>query len=159
MSEKQILSDDLVMFLESQGAVIVSTLDDDGSIHCSAKGVVGINKKGTIYLIDLYHHNTYKNLKERSTVTITSIDEHKFLGWTLQGKAKIVPQDEITDDISLQWEKKIVKRITNRIINNVQVSKKNHGVSELHLPEIPKYLIEIDVNKVINLRPVAVGQK
>ena len=150
------LPDDLVKFFENQGAVIVSTLDEDGMIHSSVKGIVGINKNGTLYVIDLYHHNTYNNLKRSPVVNVTSIDEKKFLGWALQGTAKIVPQDEINDEISLEWKKRVIKRIIDRIISNVKVHKKEHGVSEVHLPEDPKYLIEIDVKKIFNLRPVSI---
>ena len=48
------LNDEVFYFLNKQGYVIVSTLDADGYIHNSCKGIVKIDKAGKIYLFDLY---------------------------------------------------------------------------------------------------------
>ncbi|MDP8216737.1 MAG: pyridoxamine 5'-phosphate oxidase family protein [Candidatus Kaelpia imicola] len=147
------LSDKVVDFLERQSFVIVSTIDSDGRIHCSAKGIVGIHKDGSVFVIDLYRNKTYDNLKNDPRVSITQVDEHSFTGYTLQGKAKIVFKDQINDDQIKEWEKKVLKRISDRLVKSVQSEKASSMHHEAQLPEEPKYLIEIDVESIIDLSP------
>ncbi len=147
------LKREIVRLFEKQGFVIVSTIDDKGRIHCSAKGIVGIDEGGKVFVIDLYKYRTYKNLKKNSTVSITAVDENNFAGFTLQGDAKIVPREEIEEHIVQEWEKRIVRRISTRIIKSVQSDAKTRSHFEAELPTHPKYLIEIDVKNIIDLSP------
>ena len=148
----QKLSKDVVQFLANQGFVIVATLDSTGNIHCAAKGIVGIEEEGKVYLIDLYKAGTFRNLLGNPTISITSVDEHQFKGYTLKGKARIVERDKIEGHIIAEWERRVVDRISKRVIKNI---KQDKG-SALH-PEAkfthPEYLIEVDVESVVDLSP------
>ncbi|MBN2483502.1 MAG: pyridoxamine 5'-phosphate oxidase family protein [Candidatus Omnitrophica bacterium] len=152
MNQKNKLSSAIMNFLHRQGFVIVSTLDAEKRIHCSAKGIAGIEKEGKIYLIDLYLARTFENLRRDPTVTITAVDEHLFTGYTLKGKAQIVAQEKIAGHIVKSWEEKVVKRVSTRVIKNIR--KDTQGT---HHPEAqfahPKYLIVMDVEEVIDLTP------
>ena len=147
-----ILSDEIIHFFEKQGFVIVSTLDEDDNIHCAAKGIVGIEKKGKVYLIDLYRAKTYKNLQEKPTISITAVDEHLFIGYNLKGKAKIVEREKIKKHIIEKWEERLIKRISKRLIKNIKADK-----GSLHHPEarfpLPQYLIEVEVEDIVDLTP------
>ena len=145
------LPEKVVHFLGSQHFVIVSTIDFKGRIHCSAKGIVGIEKEGKVFIIDVYKNNTLRNLKKDSRVSITSVDEHKFMGFTLQGTAKIVLREDIEDRIVAEWENRILKRMTERITKSVHDGAKSKKHFEAQLPQQPKYLIEIDVENIIDL--------
>lgn len=147
------LSNDIVNFLEKQGFVIVSTLDSSGSIHCSAKGIVGIEKKGKVYLIDLYKAKTFGNLQKDSTISITAVDEHLFIGYTLKGKAKIVDRNKIKSHIIKDWEERLIQRISKRLIKSLKDYKKSSQHPEAKFPH-PQYLIEVDVGEVVDLTPV-----
>lgn len=141
-------------FLEKQGYVVISTIDKKtGHIHCAAKGIVGLDKKGMVFIIDLYKNRTYRNLKKNPAVSITAIDETTFTGYTLQGKGKIVPHKEIEDHVIAAWENKIIQRISARVKQSVQSGKKSHEHHEIKLPKIPSHLIEVDVDKIIDLSP------
>lgn len=148
----QILSDDIVNFLERQGFSIVSTLDADGRIHCAAKGIVGIDKKGKVFLIDLYKAETFKNLQRNPTISITSIDEHLFMGYTLKGKAKIVDRSKIKSHIIKAWEERVIARISKRVIKSIKDYRKSGHHPEAKFPH-PEYLIEIDVESIVDLTP------
>ena len=143
---------DIVVFLERQGFVIVSTLDKNGKIHCAAKGIAGIEKSGKIYMIDLYCRRTFANLKKNSTISITAIDDSRFEGYTLKGKGQIVKRDQIKDHIIKNWESKIVERISQRVIKNIKISKKSLHHPEARLPQ-PRYLIVMDVEDIVDLTP------
>lgn len=146
------LSGDLINFLEKQSFSIVSTLDAKGSIHCAAKGIVGIDKKGKIFLIDLYKAETFKNLQKNPTISITSIDEHLFMGYTIKGKAKIVDRNKIKNHIIQAWEERLIGRISKRLIKSVKDYKKSGHHPEAKFPH-PEYLIEVEVDDVVDLTP------
>ena len=146
------LTDSIVQFFQEQGFVIVSTLDAQGQIHCSAKGIASIEEDGHVHLIDLYRSHTFHNLQNNPTASITAVDEHRFVGYTLQGKARIVERDKIEDDHLKKWEQKVIARISKRVIKNIQKQKKEGHHPEAHFAE-PQYLIVLDVEKVIDLTP------
>ncbi len=145
------IPDKAAKLLKENGFVIVSTLDKSGGIHCSAKGVIEV-KKGQVYLIDLYKRITYVNLERDPTISITAIDEHKFIGFTLKGKAEIVKREKIKEKLIIRWEQRIVERISKRVIKNVKKEKSSVKHPESKFPR-PEYLIEMDVNQIVDLTP------
>ncbi len=145
------IPEEIMYFLRDQGFVIVSTINSRGKIHCAAKDVISIEPEGRVILIDLYCNNTYKNLTRNPTVSITSVDEHRFMGFTLQGKAKLISSNDIKEEHLNKWEDKIIKRISSRVIKGVQAGMKSKKHYEIGLPRHPKYLIEIDVENIIDL--------
>lgn len=140
-------------FLENQGFVIVSTIDREGRIHCSAKGIVGLDRAGKVFIIDLYMRQTFQNLNKDPRISITAIDEKQFIGYTLQGKARIVSRAQIEDHIVSVWEGRILQRASKRIAVAVQTGVKSKDHFEMKLPKKPKYLIEMDVENIIDLSP------
>ncbi len=148
------IPDAVTRFLEKRGFVIVSTIDSRGRIHCAAKGIVRMDKKGKVYLLDLYKGQTFKNLCGNPAISITAIDERHFAGYTLQGKAAIVRQDIVEDDLA-QWEDKIIGRISARVIDSVQREIKSSAHPEARLPQ-PKYLIVMEVVQIVDLKPPSV---
>ncbi len=149
------IPDKITKLLLSQGYVVVSTLDKEGSIHCSAKGVADVfGLKGKVYLIDLYKRVTYLNLLKEPTLSITAIDENQFIGFTLKGKAKIVKKEKIRDESIKKWERKIIERISKRVIRDVKKDKISARHPESKLPSF-EYLIEMEVFQIIDLTPPA----
>lgn len=146
------LDENIINFFHNQGFAIVSTLDANGSIHCAAKGIVGIEEEGRVYMVDLYKASTFSNLKRNSTASITAIDEHQFIGYTLKGKAKIVERDKIEEHIIKSWEDKVIQRISQRVIRDVKSDRKLPHHPEAKFPH-PQYLIELDVADVVDLAP------
>ena len=148
------LNDELVHFLHRQGHTVISTIDEDGSIHNSCKGIVEIDKEGNIYLLDLYKQRTYENLKNNNHITLTVVDEHKFEGYCLKGKATIVDEKKVPSKTIEAWEKKITGRISQRILKNVHGQKGHPKHPEMLFP-MPEYAIEMTVESVVDLTPHA----
>ena len=146
------LSDEIVFFLEKQEHVIVSTLEPSGGIHCSVKGIVGIEKEGKVFLIDLYFGRTFQNLKRNPAITITSVDGHRFVGYALSGKARIVEREKIRDSIIAAWEERVIRRISQRMLRDIKEESRAAHHPESMFPH-PQYLIEIDVKKITDLAP------
>ncbi|MBU4334776.1 MAG: pyridoxamine 5'-phosphate oxidase family protein [Candidatus Omnitrophica bacterium] len=152
-SIKMKLPDEIIKFLDEQNIVIVSTFDENENIHCSVKGIIGSEETEKIFIIDVYKKRTYKNLKRNPKVSITAVDEQKFKGYTLQGKAKLIIQQKISKNVLERYEERITRRISNRVIKGVQKCTKSSKHHEGELPILPKYLIEIAVEKIIDLSP------
>ncbi|UCG35740.1 MAG: pyridoxamine 5'-phosphate oxidase family protein [Candidatus Omnitrophota bacterium] len=146
------LSPEIIDFLKKQGFVIVSTLDEAGSIHCSTKGIVGIEKEGKIHLVDLYKENTFNNLGRNPTISITAVDDDKFIGFTLKGEAKIVERENLEVHIIIEWENRVIERISKRVIKDITKGQKPLIPPESLFPQ-PQYLIEMDVEDIVDLAP------
>lgn len=153
------LSDEIIKLFSKQGAIVISTIDAHKRIHCSVKGLIGIEREGKVFVIDLYTGTTYRNLLKNSTVSLTVVDEERFMGFTLQGKAKIVSREEIKEHLVKEWEKRIIQRVSKRMIASIQRGHKTKKHFEADLPKHPQHLIEIDVENVIDLSPPAMHKK
>ena len=134
----KMFSEDVIHFLKKQGYVIVSTIADDGTIHNACKGLLKIIPEGQIYLLDLYMGRTYRNLKKNSVISLTSADEHSFSGYSLKGRAEIVPKENLDPSLIRAWDEAIVSRVTSRMLKNIRGEKGHHLHPEALLPN-PKY--------------------
>ncbi len=146
------LSRDIIRFFEKQQITIVSTIDSRGKIHCAVKGIGDVEPDGSVYIVDLYLSKTFKNIKKNSTVSITTIDEKGFKGYTLQGDARIIEKTKIPSRILAKWEERLLRRISSRVIAGIQMGVTSREHHEAQLPEL-KYVIAIDVKKIIDLTP------
>jgi general stress protein 26 len=143
---------EIVDFFQAQNFVIVSTVDKDGSLHNACKGIVKIDTGGSAYLLDLYKGKTFNNLTRNSRISITAVDEHRFKGYCLKGRAKIIKQDVISPQILKAWELKISSRITQRLLKNVLGQKGHLRHPEALLPR-PEYMIVADIKDIVDLTP------
>ncbi len=146
------LGDDIIQFFHSQGYVVVSTIDKDGFHPSCCKGIVKINRAGRVYILDLYRANTYDNLKRNPRITITAIDEHKFIGYCLKGRAKILLEEKMESGRMKAGESRITGRLTHRLLKNIREEKGHPRHPEILLPR-PEYMIAMDVEEVVDLTP------
>jgi len=146
------LKDEIVRFFQNQHFAIVATVDPNGSLHNSCKGIIQINQNGRVYLLDLYREKTFTNLKKNPNISITAVDEHKFRGYCLKGVAKIIKGDRLNPSVIKAWENKISGRITHRVLRNIHGEKGHPRHPEVLLPK-PEYMILVEVKEVVNLTP------
>jgi len=147
------LDQNVITFFKRQRYIIVSTIDRRTKIpHNSCKGIVKIDESGIVYILDLYKWRTYANLKDNPNISITSVDEHKFKGWCLKGKGKIVPSEKLKKDVIAAWETKISGRITHRMVKNMKEYSGHKRHPESQLPK-PEYMIVMTVEQVVDLIP------
>jgi len=146
------LKDEIVHFSRRQPYTIITTIDKKGFPHNSCKGIIKITPGGKIYILDLYKRRTYENLKKNHYIAVTAVDGHKFKGYCLKGKARIIKEGQFTPGLIKAWEKKINNRVTSRIIRNIHGEPGADRHPEILLPE-PEYLIVMDLEEVIDLTP------
>ena len=146
------LSNEIVHYFKNQILSIVTTIDEKGFPHNACKGIIDIDKKGNVYLSDLYTNRTYKNLKRNSSISITSVDEHKFVGYCLKGTAKIMEGQKLSNHLIKAWDKLIASRLTRRLLKEMRGEKGHHHHTEALLPN-PKYIIAVKVKEIVDLTP------
>jgi len=142
----------IIEFLRTQDFVIVSSIDQDGFPHSSAKAIVKINPAGEIYLVDVYHGVTSENIKRNAHISISAVDEHKFIGYCLKGKARKMPDDSISQEIIKTWEDNITSRLAKRLLKNLGKNQGQRHHPEASLPG-PKHLIALEVQEIVDLAP------
>jgi len=148
----------VIEFFQEQGCVLVSTIDEKGRPHSACKGIVGIEGDGRIYLFDLYRKKTHRNLLHNPNISIAAFDEHNFKGYCLKGKARAVITEKIDSQFIQNWENKISRRLTNRLLRNIREEKVSHRYSEAMMPN-PEYLIVMEVEEVVDLAPPHLRRK
>jgi uncharacterized pyridoxamine 5'-phosphate oxidase family protein len=151
------IPDEIVHFFRKQHFVIVSTIDKFNKPHSSCKGIVKIDEKGKIYILDLYKWRTYGNLKRNPHMSITAVDEHKFKGWCLKGRAKIILGKRLSRDVIKAWETRIAGRITHRLLKNIREEKGHRRHPEVQLPK-PEYMIVMEIEDIVDLIPKNLGR-
>ncbi len=142
----------VIQFFKDQGYVIVSTIDKSGYAHSACKDIIKIQESGKVFLLDVYHAETYKNLVRQPRVSITAVNEHKFKGYCLKGVARLISKEELTEDIVSVWETRITSRLTERLLKNIHEEKGHKAHPEALLPN-PKYMIEVDIKEIVDLTP------
>jgi general stress protein 26 len=142
----------IIDFLRSQGFVIVSSIDQNGFPHSSCKGIVKIDPAGEIYLIDVYHGATSENIENNPHVSVSAVDEHKFIGYCLKGKARTLRDAAISQEIIKTWEDNITSRLAKRLLKNLVQDQVQGHHPEASLPH-PKYLIVLEVEEIVDLAP------
>lgn len=145
------ISDTIINFLRAQGFVIVSSIDQNGFPHNSCKDIVKIEPDGKIYLIDVYHGLTTKNIKLNPQVSVSAVDEHKFIGYCLKGKARMMA-DTISQEMIKTWEDNITSRLARRLLRNLTQDQGQRHHPEASLP-FPKQLILLEVEEIVDLAP------
>ena len=142
----------IIDFLRTQGFVIISSIDGNGFPHSSCKDIVKIEPGGRIYLMDVFYGLTAENIKHNPRVSISAVDEHKFMGYCLKGMAKVMSDNEISQEFIKSWEDNITSRLAKRLLHNLAQDKSHAHHPEASLPR-PKHLISIEVEEIVNLAP------
>ena len=146
------LSVTVIDFLRTQDFVIVSSIDQDGFPHTSCKAIVKIDPVGEIYLVDVYLGVTIENIERNPQISISAVDEHKFIGYCLKGKATKMPDNSISQEIIKTWEDNITSRLAKRLLKNLGQDQAQKHHPEASLPQ-PKHLIVLEVEQIVNLAP------
>lgn len=143
---------EIIDFLRAQSFVLVSSIDKAGFPHSSCKAIIRIDQAGKIFLMDVYHGTTCENIKRNPRISISAIDEHKFSGYCLKGRGKIMSDNNISQEIIKIWEDNITSRLTKRLLRNLSDDKGRGHHPEASLPH-PKHIIAIEVEKIVDLAP------
>jgi len=85
-------------------------------------------------------------------MSVTAVDEHRFRGYCLKGKAKLIPRERLTPKDIAAWEEKVTDRITRRMIKNIHEEKGHPRHPEALFPK-PAYMIVMQIEEIVDLTP------
>jgi general stress protein 26 len=145
------ISQEIISFFNTQGFVIISSIDKNGFPHSSCKAIVKIDPLGKIFLMDVYHGATGENVKLNSKINISAVEEHKFIGYCLKGKGEIL-SDNISQELIKTWEDNVTSRLTKRLLKNLSQEQGHGHHPEASLPQ-PKHIIAIEIEEIVDLAP------
>ena len=133
------LTDEIIRFFQKQQFTIVSTVGRNRIPHNACKGIVEINRNGKIYILDLYKGRTYTNLRQNPYISITAVDEHKFKGWCLKGKADIIAGKKIKLSYNKrQFYDRILTPMKSMGLIDYDLYKKTYKISDKFCQELTK---------------------
>ena len=144
---------DVKHLLEKHHVTVVASRDGKNAIHTSAKGILAVDPRGKIFVLDIYKGRTYRNIKRNPHVTLTTIDERAFKGYSVKGRAKIINEGAVPKNRLEIWHAKLATRIARRLIRHVKGESPGHeGIPEARFP-FPKYIIEVSAERITDLAP------
>jgi len=143
---------EIIDFLRAQSFVIISSIDQAGFPHSSCKAIIKIDPAGRILLMDVYRGATCENIKRNPQISISAVDDHKFMGYCLKGRGEIMSDDSISQEIIKIWEDNITSRLVKRLVRNVSGDKGHGHHPEASLPH-PKHIIAVEVGEIVDLAP------
>ncbi len=145
------LTREIINFFKKQHFAIITTIDSQGFPHSSCKGIVKV-EKDKICLLDLYRKSTFANLKNNKKVNVTAVEADTFLGYSIKGDADIIEIDKNHLDLLKEWDRKLIERISHRVITHIRKERYTDYHPEAVFPR-PQYFISVRVEKVVNLTP------
>lgn len=134
--------------LEKREFVSVATATKQGHPNTAPKFF--FRAKGDfIYLIDYVIGKTVANLKENPLVSVSFMDLDSLEAYRLNGKAQIIEKGKVFDKIFEDWNKKLLKFSTDRVLEAVKTGKKSHHF-ELEMTE--KFVVlKIKIDNIIKI--------
>ncbi|AFS82411.1 pyridoxamine 5'-phosphate oxidase family protein [Candidatus Nitrosopumilus sediminis] len=125
------ITDKIKDFLNLQKLAYVATVTSDGKPNISPKGTVIGWDAETLAFADIRSPDTMKNLKDNPNVEINVIDPLLRKGFLFQGKAKIVEDKSVYEEILNHYRQNGIKSPINSIVL-VDVSSISDVVSPLY---------------------------
>ena len=142
------ITDNVAELLEKRQFVSVATATLDGHPNTAPKFF--FRAKGTfIYLIDYVIGKTIENLRKNPRVSVSFMDLDSLEAYRLNGAAELIEKGKIFEKILKEWDRKLIKMATTRVIEGVQTGK-NHGHYELEMGE--KFIVlKIKIESVVKI--------
>ncbi|MFA7255146.1 MAG: pyridoxamine 5'-phosphate oxidase family protein [Candidatus Omnitrophota bacterium] len=142
------ITEKLKELLEKRQFVSVATATPDGEPNTAPKFF--FRAKGNfIYLLDYVVGRTVINLEKNPRVSVSFMDIDSLEAYRLNGTAKMIGEGKVFKTILKEWDKKLIKMATARVIAGVQTGK-THGHYELEMGE--KFIVlKIKIHHVIKI--------
>jgi len=142
------ITDKIASLLKKREFVSIATVDPDGQPNVVPKFFYRA-KGDFIYLLDYVLGRTVINLEKNPRVSVSFMDMDSLEAYRLNGTAKMIGKGKVFNQILKEWDKKLIKMTSARVIEAVQTGKKSHHY-ELEMSE--KFVIlKIKITHVIKI--------
>ena len=102
-----------------------------------------------LYLLDYVFGKTVSNIRENPKVSVSFMDLGSLEAYRLNGTAHIIETEKVLHAVLKQWDKKLLKLSTDRVIEAVRTGKKS-GHYEVEMTE-RFVVLKIHVDTVIKV--------
>lgn len=127
------ITDKIVELLEKRAFVSVGTASKDEQPNSAPKFF--FRAKGEfIYLIDYVVGRTVTNLKNNPKTSVSFMDVDSLEAYRVNGTTQVIENGKLFDKILAEWNKKLLKLTTDRVIEAVKTGKK-HQHFELEMSQ------------------------
>ena len=142
------ITDKIIELLGKREFVSVATVTPDGGPNTAPKFF--FRAKGDfIYLIDYVFGKTVTNLEKNPRVSVSFMDMDSLEAYRLNGRAKLIEKGKVFKSVFKEWDKKLIKMATTRVIEGVQ-SGKTHDHYELEMGK--KFIVlKIKITNVVKI--------
>ena len=142
------ITDDIAELLKKREFVSIATAAPDGQPNSVPKFF--FRAKGDfMYLIDYVLGKTVINLEKNPRVSVSFMDMESLEAYRLNGTAKTIREGRVFKKIFQEWDKKLIKLATTRVVEAVQTGKKS-GHYELEMGE--KFIVlKIKIASVVKI--------
>ena len=142
------ITDKIIELLGKREFVSVATVTPDGGPNTAPKFF--FRAKGDfIYLIDYVFGKTVTNLEKNPRVSVSFMDMDSLEAYRLNGTAKLIEKGKVFKSVFKEWDKKLIKMATTRVIEGVQTGKK-HNHYELEMAE--KFIVlKIKIENIVKI--------
>lgn len=142
------ITEKIAEILKKRQFVSIATVASDGQPNSVPKFF--FRAKGSfMYLIDYVLGKTVINIEKNPKVSVSFMDLDSLEAYRLNGTAKLIGEGKLFRKILHEWDKRLVKMATNRVVEAVQTGKKS-GHYELEVGE--KFIIlKIKIENVIKV--------
>ncbi len=119
------ITDEIRKFVETQKISYVATVNKKGHPNVSPKGPLRIVDDKTLAFADLFSKKTRDNLKENPWIAVSVVDVGKKEGFQFRGKAEILTDGPLYEQIVEEISKPYTKRPMVQSVVKI-------GVKEIH---------------------------
>lgn len=127
-----LITQEIKDFLNLQKLSYVATVSSDGKPNISPKGtLIGWGTSDTLAFADIRSPDTMNNLQSNPNIEINAIDPLSRKGYLFKGKAKIIKNDSLYQDIFNYYRSQGIKSPINSIVI-VDVSEVSRIISPLY---------------------------
>lgn len=127
------LIDKLPTLLKGKEFISLATASLSAEPHASPKFIFKI-KRRFIYLIDYAIARSADNLRRNPRASLSFMDLSNLEGYRISGRVQLIEKGKVFERIVREFEKKLIKLSTDRLIEAVKTGKK-HDYYELEIPE------------------------
>ena len=137
--------------LKKREFVSIATVSTDGQPNSVPKFFFRA-KGNSMYLIDYVLGKTVINLEKNPRVSVSFMDLDSLEAYRLNGTATLIGEGRVFEKVLQEWDKRLIKMATTRVVEAVQSGKKSHHY-ELEMSE--KFVI-LKI-KILNI--IKIGRK
>ena len=118
-------------FVNFQKLGFVATVNSDNSPNLSPKGTVRVWDDENLIFADINSPRTIKNLNNNNSIEINVVDPIKRKGFRFKGRARVISDDNLYNEIADYYKKNGTKNKINSVVM-VKVDQVEEVVSPLY---------------------------